>query len=194
MRCSVAVRAANVTARDRKVRAVISAAHVLVAIAAHVALWRALERPSFAEHGPGPDIASAFALAVLIASAAGSVAAIVAGRATRSPARAALWDGVTFAAAGWAIAVLSLGPWTRDLAGVVAVAILAARLAPGTLAVVSARAPVWLAFVVAAGGYTAMAAWLPVASAPFGDQVHYLLVADRLAHGSIATPPDVRLF
>src|SRR5262249_35163790 len=55
-------------------------------------------------------------------------------------------------------------------------------------------APAWLALVVAAGGYMATAAWLPVASAPFGDQVHYLVVADRLAHGSIATPADPQLF
>src|SRR5689334_758744 len=82
IRRNVAASMASVTARDRKVRAVISALHVALAVAAHIALWRGLERESFVIHGPGPDVATAFATAVLIASGFGSVAAIVAGRAT----------------------------------------------------------------------------------------------------------------
>src|SRR5262245_21437951 len=98
MRRAVSAIRASVTARDRKVRAGISAAHVFIAMAAHVRLWRALARPSFGEHGPGPDIAAAFALAVLISSAAGSTAAIAAGRTAWSTRRMATWDAVTFAA------------------------------------------------------------------------------------------------
>ncbi|MEK6620453.1 MAG: hypothetical protein AABZ26_05705, partial [Chloroflexota bacterium] len=42
--------------------------------------------------------------------------------------------------------------------------------------------------------YLALAAWLTVAAAPFGDQVHYLLGADRLARGSLDGTLDAELF
>src|SRR5207244_1048353 len=42
--------------------------------------------------------------------------------------------------------------------------------------------------------YAPLAAWLTVASLPFGDQVHYLLAADRLAHGSLDATIDAGMF
>ncbi|HEX9437509.1 MAG TPA: hypothetical protein VGA16_10185, partial [Candidatus Limnocylindria bacterium] len=171
-----------------------SALHAVLAAAAWALLWRGLERSAFVDHAPDPEVAGAFALAVLIAVAAGSVAALVAGRTAWSPSRALIADAVSLAAAGWALAVVSLAPWTRDLGGVFVVLIVAIRLAPGALAVMSSRAPAWLAFVLAFGGYAALAAWLPVASLPLGDQIHYLLVADRLQHGSLDAAIDTDLF
>jgi hypothetical protein len=151
-------------------------------------------RDTFIGHGPDADVASAFALAVLIASVAGSLAAILVGRRGWSPPRALLLDALAFGAAAWAFATLSLGPWSRDLSGVIAVAIVAVRLAPAAWALVSGAAPAWVALVVAFGGYAALGAWLPVASLPLGDQVHYLLVADRLAHGDIDLAIDAAKF
>lgn len=171
-----------------------SVIHAAFAVAGWAFLWRGLERSTFVGHAPDPEVASAFALAVLVASALGSVAAAVAGRTAWSPLRAFLADAVSFAAAAWAFAVISLGPWSRDLGGVVAIAIVVVRVAPGALAVVSGRAPAWLAVVVAFGGYAAAAAWLPVASLPFGDQIHYLLFADQLARGSLAVGIDADAF
>lgn len=172
----------------------ISALHALLAVAAWALLWRGLDHATFLVRAPDRDVASAFALAVLIASAVGSTASLVAGRAVWSPWRALSWDVATFVAAGWAVALLSLGAWTRDLGGVMAVAVVVVRLAPGALAVVAGRAPAWLALVVAFGGYAALAAWLPVASLPLGDQIHYLLVADRLGHGGLDATIDDGLF
>ena len=115
----------------------LTAIHAILAAASWVFLWRGLERSTSVEHAPDLQVASAFALAVLIASGAGSLAAIVAGRTAWSPARALLVDAVSLAAAAWAFAVVSLGPWTRDLGGVFLMAIVAVRLAPGALAVIS---------------------------------------------------------
>ncbi|MBI2325131.1 MAG: hypothetical protein HYU87_09255, partial [Chloroflexi bacterium] len=172
----------------------ISGVHAAVAVAAWLFLLRGVTRSAFVERAPDADIATAFALAVLIASAAGSASAIVAGRAGWSPGRALVLDAVSLAAAAWALAVISLGPWTRDLGGVFAIAIAVARLAPAAWAVVASKAPSWLALLVAFGGYAAAAAWLPVASLPLGDQVHYLLFADQLAHGSAAVSVDAPAF
>src|SRR6266508_2180283 len=179
---------------DRNVRPVTSALHAVLAAAAWALLWRGLERSAFVDLAPDPEVAGAFALAVLIAVAAGSVAALVAGRTAWSPSRALIADAVSLAAAGWALAVVSLAPWTRDLGGVFVVLIVAIRLAPAALAIVSGRAPAWLALVVAFGGYAALAAWLPVASLPLGDQIHYLRVADRLQHGSFDASIDPDAF
>jgi hypothetical protein len=141
-----------------------------------------------------PDVLGAFRLAIVAASVAGSAAAVVAARTVWPVRRTILIEAISYAAAGWAFAVASLGPTSRDLLGVFVVVIAIVRLAPGALAVVSGRAPRWLAFLVSLGGYAAMAAWLPVASLPFGDQIHYLLVADHLAQGTAVPLIDVRLF
>ncbi len=168
-------------------------AHALLASAAWIVLWRGLTREAFVGHAPDPQIAAAFTLAVLIAGAAGSVAALAAGRTACTPIRALVLDIASYAAAAWALGVLELGAWPRDLGGVFVVAIVVARLVPGALAIVSG-APSWLALVVAFGLYGSLAAWLPVASAPFGDQIDYLLDADRLRHGSLDATLDAGLF
>src|SRR6266508_3463872 len=151
---------------DRNVRPVTSALHAVLAAAAWALLWRGLERSAFVDHAPDPEVAGAFALAVLIAVAAGSVAALVAGRTAWSPSRALIADAVSLAAAGWALAVVSLAPWTRDLGGVFFVPIVATLLAPGALAVMPPHAPTSASHAGAFGGYAALAAWLPAASLP----------------------------
>ncbi len=171
----------------------ISVAHAVLAAALWALLWHGVTRPTFVSRAPDPQIAAAFALAVLIAAAAGSVAAIAAGRSVWTPSRALVLDVASYAAVAWALGLIELGPWPRDLGGVFVVAIVVARLAPGAYAIVSG-APSWLSLVVAFGLYGALASWLPVASAPFGDQIDYLLDADRLQHGSLDATLDPQLF
>lgn len=167
----------------------IRALHSGYAALAGILLWRAAQ-PLFAT---SPQL-SAFPAAVLVASGAGSLLAIAAGATVWSPRRALVADLVTFAASAWWIFVISLGPWSRDLAGISVVLVTAARLAPGVLAVATARAPAWIGFAAALAAYVPLALWLPTASLPFGDQVHYLLGADRLRSGSLDASIDQGLF
>ncbi|MDE3113703.1 MAG: hypothetical protein KGK34_12250 [Chloroflexota bacterium] len=171
----------------------ISVAHAVLAAAIWALLWRGVTRQTFVGHAPDLQIASALAIAVLVAAAAGSVALVASGRTVWTPSRALALDVASYAAVAWALGILELGPWPRDLGGVFVVAIVVARLAPGAYAIVEG-APSWLALVVALGAYGALASWLPVASAPFGDQIDYLLDADRLRHGSLDATLDPALF
>ncbi|MGH2379016.1 MAG: hypothetical protein ACRDGT_11135, partial [Candidatus Limnocylindria bacterium] len=188
--------------------------HAALAVGGTFVLWRAALR--VAQGAPDDAVAAAFPMAVLIATAFGSLAALAAGREKaaamapgseevagtapahptrpRSAARMLALDAATLGGAAWWLFVLTLAPWTRELGGVSLVLIAAARLAPGALAVATLRAPSWLAFVVALGGYGALAAWLPAASLPFGDQVHYLLAAEQLRLGSLEAGGGAELF
>lgn len=176
----------------------IRAAHAAFAVAAAFVLWRAAIR--VAQLAPDEATAMAFPLTVLIATLSGSVAALVAGgalgpdRATWSPSRAFAIDAATIGGVAWWLFVLTLGPWTRELGGVSLVFIAAARLAPGAIAVATMSAPSSLAFIVALGGYGALAAWLPAASLPFGDQIHYLIAAEQLRLGSLEAGGGAELF
>ena len=191
-----------------------TAVHLAFAAAGTLLLWRAAIR--VAQGAPDEAVAAALPLAVLLATAFGSLGAVVAGRAgamggsapsapavsgagastgrRSAAARALTLDAITWGMAAWWLFVMTLGPWTRELGGVSLVAIAAARLAPTALAVASMRAPAWLAFVVALGAYGALAVWLPAASLPLGDQVHYLLAADGLLRGSLDATLDAGLF
>src|SRR5207249_6224786 len=51
-----------------------------------------------------------------------------------------------------------------------------------------------LVFALAFAAYAFLAGWHQVASLPLGDQVHYLLMTDRLAHGSLDATIDPGLF
>jgi hypothetical protein len=57
----------------------------------------------------------------------------------------------------------------------------------------SAGSPI-AAFLVAFALYAPLAAWVTAAAAPYGDQVHYLLAADRLSDGSLDATIDAALF
>ena len=89
---------------------------------------------------------------------------------------------------------LTLGRLDREYVGVLFVLALAVRVAPAVLACVEADRSLALVFATAFTAYAALAAWHQAAALPLGDQVHYLLVADRLAHGSVDATLDADLF
>src|SRR5439155_9543814 len=71
---------------------------------------------------------------------------------------------------------------------------LAVGVAPAVLACVEADRSLPRVCATAFTAYAALAAWHHAAALPLGDQVHYLLVADRLAHGSVDATLDADLF
>ena len=89
---------------------------------------------------------------------------------------------------------LTLGRLDREYIGVLFVLALAVRVAPAVIACVEGDRPLWLVFATAFTAFAALAAWHQAAALPLGDQVHYLLVADRLAHGSVDATIDADLF
>jgi len=51
-----------------------------------------------------------------------------------------------------------------------------------------------LAFALALTVYAGLALWTTAAVAPYGDQVHFLIAADALAHGRVEATVDARIF
>src|SRR4029077_4985684 len=92
------------------------------------------------------------------------------------------------------VSVLSAGPVLRDLAGLFFVAAIALRLAPSIWALVRAERSAVLVFLAAFGIYAGVAAWSAIAEAAYGDQVHYLMAADRIAKGSVDVTVDSTIF
>src|SRR5262249_43906508 len=88
----------------------------------------------------------------------------------------------------------ALGPAGRDVIGMLFVVAIAVRFAPAVVLALSAERawPLLLALTFAV--YAAFTAWHQAASLPLGDQVHYLLATDRLAHGSLDATIDPGLF
>src|SRR5437879_5208281 len=130
---------------------------------------------------------------LLFASVAGSTLAIVAGWITARPRKMLIYDAVSYAGLLIVLFALSLGPLTRDVVGLLFITAVAARFAPPILEAIAD--PPWsFLFACALAVYVCLAAWHQAASLPLGDQVHYLLATDRLAHGSLDASIDAGLF
>src|SRR5207247_3496807 len=82
---------------------------------------------------------------------------------------------------------------TRDVVGRRFITAVASRFAPAIRAPI-ADLPRPFLFACALAVYVCLAAWHQAASLPLGDQVHYLLATDRLAHGSFDASIDPGLF
>src|SRR5205807_3010029 len=78
--------------------------------------------------------------------------------------------------------------------GLLFIASVARRFAPGVWLATNTGVALPLLFVLTVGTYASLAAWHQAASLPLGDQVHYLLATDRLAHGSLDASIDPGLF
>jgi len=89
---------------------------------------------------------------------------------------------------------VSLVPSNRDFAGVLYVAAIAVRFAPAAVIAVTREMALPLLLGCALGLYASLVVWHQAASLPLGDQVHYLLATDRLAHGSLDATTDPGLF
>src|SRR5207244_6274315 len=84
------------------------------------------------------------------------------------------------------LAFIALGPGPRDAIGLAAMLILVARLLPAAWWTIRFGAPPLFVFALCLSAYGGIATWRVAASLPLGDQVFYLLAADRLTHGDLA--------
>ena len=169
-------------------------AHAVCAAVAAVLLWRALAQVWVDEAATDAVTAEVLRLAIPAFSAAASALAIAAGFITARPRRFFALDAISWGTLLVLVFALTLGRLDREYVGVLFVLALAVRVAPAVLACVEADRSLALVFATAFTAYAALAAWHQAAALPLGDQVHYLLVADRLAHGSVDATLDADLF
>src|SRR5256712_5697596 len=165
-----------------------------MASVAAVLLWRALEQVWVDEAATDAITSEVLRLTIPAFSAAASALAIAAGFTTARPRRFFALDAISWAVLLLLVFALTLGRLDREYIGVLFVLALAVRLAPAVLACVEADRLLALVFATAFTAYAALAAWHQAAALPLGDQVHYLLIADRLAHGSVDATLDADLF
>ena len=161
------------------------AAHALFGALGVFVLWRALAQGWVAADLP-PEAVPTVQLAIPLLSAFATVLAILTRRVRD--------DALSFAALIVLLAVTAAGPLSRDAAGLFFVAAIAIRFAPSIVVLVREERSVWLVFLAAFGIYAGLAAWSAIATAAYGDQVHYLLAADRLARGSVDVTVDGAIF
>jgi hypothetical protein len=169
-------------------------AHGICAGVAAVLLWRALAQVWVNETATDPVTSDVLRLAIPAFSAAASALAIAAGFVTSRARRYFLLDAISWGLLLVVVFALSLGRLDREFVGVLFVLGLAIRAAPALIACVEGDRPWPLVFATAFTAYAALAAWHQASALPLGDQVHYLLVADRLAHGSVDATIDADLF
>jgi hypothetical protein len=168
-------------------------AHAICAAVAAVLLWRALAQVWVGESATDPITSEVLRLAIPAFSAAASALAIAAGLVTTRPRRFFALDAISWGLLLVVVFALTLGRLDREYIGVLYVLALGIRLAPAVIASVE-RLTRPLVFATAFTVYAALAAWHQAAALPLGDQVHYLLVADRLSHGSVDATIDADLF
>ena len=165
--------------------------HTLVAAVAGIELIRALHQSFMREIIVDEPARFAYLIAIPIASAAASLVAIAVGVRTGDARRAFVADLWGLGAAFASVVILSAGYETREIVGLLFVGVLVARLLPSALAIASGRErSVWLAFTVALLFYAPLALWSGAATSAQGDQPHYLLAADAIAHGSVDLAPE----
>ncbi|HEY8825439.1 MAG TPA: hypothetical protein VIP07_11185 [Candidatus Limnocylindria bacterium] len=169
-------------------------AHAICAAVAAVLLWRALAQVWVDETATDAITAEVLRLAIPAFSAAASALAIAAGAVTSRSRRFFVLDAISWGVLLVIVFALTLGRLDREYIGVLFVLALAVRIAPAVIACVEGDRPLWLVFATAFTAYAALAAWHQAAALPLGDQVHYLLVADRLAHGTVDATIDADLF
>ena len=133
----------------------------------------------------------AFLVALPVASAAASVLAIAIGVRTGRTRRALRADLGGLGAAFAAVVILTAGYQTREVVGLLFVAVLVARLLPSALAIARGHErSALLAFIAVLLFYAPLAIWSGAATSAQGDQPHYLLAADAVARGSVDLGPE----
>jgi hypothetical protein len=168
-------------------------AHALFGLALTLGTWRALTQEWPDQFGD-PAVASALRVLVPFAAAAGSALSIAAGRLGGDPARSFRHDALSALGLFVGLAFIALGPAPRDALGVGAMLILAARLAPAAWWTIRFGAPPLFVFALCFCAYSGIATWRVAASLPFGDQVFYLLAAERLTQGDLDATIDPERF
>ena len=161
------------------------AAYAVFAALGALVLWRALSQ-SWVDASVPPEAVPTVRVAIPLLSAYASGLAIVVRRYRD--------DALSLAALVLLVSVMGAGPVSRDAAGLFFVAAIALRFAPPIGALVRVERPFILVFLAAFGVYAGLAAWSTIATAAYGDQVHYLLTADRIAKGSADVTIDSAIF
>lgn len=170
-------------------RAVTTLAHILFGLALTLSTWRALGQ-EWPDQLGDPAVASALRLLIPFAAAAGSVLSIAAGRRGGDPARSFRHDALSALGLFVGLLLIAIGPAPRDAIGLAAMLILVVRLAPTAWWTIRFGAPPFFVFLLCLSAYSGIATWRVAASLPLGDQVFYLLAADRLAHGDLDATID----
>ncbi|HEV8537175.1 MAG TPA: hypothetical protein VGR87_15835 [Candidatus Limnocylindria bacterium] len=172
----------------------ISVAHGLVGATFAVLLRRALTQVWVDELSADDAVRDVIRWGMPALSGAASALAVAAGIFTARPRRFFLRDALSWAALLVIVFALARGRLDRDYIGVLYVLAVIVRFAPAAIASATAERAWPLLFATAFGVYASLAAWHQAAALPLGDQVHYLLTADRLAHGSVDASFDAALF
>ena len=168
--------------------------HALFGLAATFVARRALEQQWVTDLAPDAWVAAALRVGVPTAIALGTMLAIGAGLLGRDTWRSFRDDAISAFASFVALFVLAVGPLSRDAMGVLVVAIVAMRIGPWAYWAARRGAPPAYIFALAFCFYAPLAGWRVAASLPFGDQVFYLLSAERLAHFDFDATIDPQRF
>src|SRR6266511_1525124 len=175
-------------------RAVTTFAHALFGLALTLTTWRALAQEWPDQLFTDPVVVSTLRLLIPLAAAAGSALSIAAGHLGREEARAVRHDALSAVAIFVGVLFIALGRAPRDAIGLVAMLILGARLVPAAWWTIRFGAPPLFVFALCLSAYSGLATWRVASSLPLGDQVFYLLAADRLTHGDLDATIDAVRF
>jgi hypothetical protein len=167
--------------------------HALFALALTLGTWRALTQEWPDQFGD-PAVASALRVLVPFVAAAGSALSIAAGLLGGDPARSLRHDALSALGLFVGLAFLALGPAPRDALGLGAMLILAVRLVPAAWWTIRFGAPPLFVFALCLCAYSGIATWRVATSLPFGDQVFYLMAAERLTQGDLDATIDPERF
>jgi len=165
--------------------------HAIVSALLGIELIRALHQSFMREIIVDEPARFAYLVAIPIASAAASLVAIAIGLRSGNARRAFVGDLWGLGAAFASVVILTAGYETREVVGLLFVAVLVARLLPSAFAIArgTERSAV-LAFTVALLFYAPLALWSGAATSAQGDQPHYLLAAAAVARGSVDLGPE----
>ena len=131
---------------------------------------------------------------IAVATITGTVLSLMSGYVSREYARAFRHDALSACALLVAIFVLALGGISRDIAGLVLVGVVVLRLMPAAWWTIRYGAPTLLVFALCLAFYAPLAGWRVAASLPLGDQVFYVLSAEKITRGSLDATIDPRRF
>ena len=168
--------------------------HAAFGLALTLAARRALEQPWLADMLGDPWAIAAIQVGIPLAAALGTALSIGAGIIGGDGRRAFREDALSALSVLMAIFLLALGNVPRDTVGLVFVLLLAARLAPAGWWTIRHGAPPLFVLALCFSLYAPLAGWRVAASLPLGDQVFYLLSAEKLAHGSLDASIDPTRF
>ena len=166
--------------------------HAAIAALAAVEVVRALHRTHIRGVILDEPARFAFLIALPVASTLASLVAIYIGARTGNVRGAFRSDLIGLAVFGGALAYVAKDdPLTREVVGLLYVGVLVARLAPLALAIAAGRIrSTVVTFIVAFLFYAPIGIWSGAATLAQGDQPHYLLAADAVAHGSLDMAPE----